>query len=158
VPEVPVVSSPWTYATPTDLAQVGALPAFVQSLTAAQMSEAIQTASAFMDTYLSSKFTLPLKQISYDVVQCCCVIAIYYLVQARGYNPNNPAEDTYRIRYEQQCRWLKDVANGQATPQVTDSSPTAAPGQPTPTLSPNAVSPTSSFSPGGVLWGTWARK
>jgi phage gp36-like protein len=156
--QVPVVASPWVYCQPSDLALVGALPTFVQSLTAAQQIEAIQTASALMDSYFVARFTLPLVQCSYDVVQCCAKLAIFFLVQARGYNPLNPAELVYETTYNQQIKWLKDVANGQATPQVTDSSPSAAPGLPTPTSSPNAVSPTSSIVPGGISWGTWARR
>jgi phage gp36-like protein len=155
---VAITGSPSSYATPTDLANVGALPAFTQSLTAAQQTEAIQNASAFMDSYFSSRFMLPLVTWTYDVTLCCAQIAIYYLVQARGYNPNNPAEDTYRVRYEQCINWLKDVARGQATPQITDSSSGAAPGVPTPSASPNTVSPTTGTPAQGTTWGTWARR
>lgn len=153
-----ITGSPSAYATATDLSQVGALPSFVQSLTSAQQTEAIRNASAFMDSYLASRFMLPLVTWTYDVTICCCQIAIYYLVQARGYNPNNPAEDTYRIRYEQCVSWLKDVARGQATPQITDSSPGAAPGNPAPSASPNTVSPTTGTPWQGQTWNTWARR
>ena len=153
-----ITGAPSQYATASDLAAVGALPAFVQSLTSAQQTEALQNASAFMDSYFASRFQLPITTWTYDVTLCCVQIAIYYLVQARGYNPNNPAEDTYRIRYEQCISWLKDVARGQATPQVTDSSPNASPGAPAPSASPNTVSPTTGTPLQGTNWGTWARR
>ena len=155
---MPVVASPSQYATPTDLANVGALPTFVQSLTSGQMTEALQTASAFMDSYFISRFMLPIVTWSYDVVQCCCQLAIYNLIAARGYNPNNPAELVYETRFNQACKWLKDVANGVATPFMTDSSPSAAPGQATPTAIPNTVSPTSGTPFAGQTWGTWSRR
>jgi len=153
-----VVASPSQYATPDDLAKVGALPSFVQSLTGTQVVEALQTASSQMDSYFISRFMLPIITWSQDVVQCCCVLASYTLIAARGYNPNNPAELVYETRYNQQMKWLKDVANGVATPFMTDSSPSAAPGQSTPSASPNTVSPTTGTPIQNMKWGTWARR
>lgn len=158
MPLVPVVGSPNTYCQASDLANVGALPGWFQSLTSAQINEAIQTASALMDGYFVARFQLPLVQVSYDVVLCCASLSVYILVAPRGYNPNNPAELVYETRYKQQISWLKDVANGQATPGVTDSSSTAAPGLPNPSTGPVAVSPTSTIAPGGISWNTWARR
>lgn len=155
---MPVVVAPSQYAQPGDLAKVGALPSFVQSLTSDQITEALQTASALMDSYFIARFTLPIQTWTYDVVQCCCVLAVYTLIAARGYNPNNPAELVYETRFNQQMRWLKDVANGVATPFMTDSSPNAAAGQASPTASPNTVSPTTGTPAQNTKWGTWARR
>lgn len=153
-----VVASPSQYATATDLAQIGALPAFVQSLSSAQVTEALQTASSIMDGYFASRFTLPILTWTYDVVQWCCVIAVYHLAASRGLNPNNPAELIYQDRYDRAMKWLKDVANNQATPQMTDSSTGAQPGFPAPAASPNTVSPTTGTPFAGQTWNTWARR
>lgn len=159
MPVVPVAASPSQYATPTDLANVGALPAFVQSLTTAQMVEALQTASDMCDIYLSQRFTLPLIQSSPALVQACCQIAIYNLVAARGYNPNNPAELVYETRYNQAIATLKYIGSNHGTPSgIIDSSPGAAPGVPATQSSPSTVSPTTGTPWAGATWGTGSRR
>ena len=148
------VNTPSQYASPTDFQQIGVLPALAQSLTAAQIVQALQTASVIMDGYLGQQFNLPLVEWDFSLTQYCCWIARFTLLGARGYNPLNPQEASYYDTYKLAMTWLKDVSNGRATPQVTDSSPNAAPGVHAPETGPTTVSP----SPGNRTWGTWSRQ
>jgi phage gp36-like protein len=160
VPLVPLPSTLYFYAQASDLSNVGALPGFVQSLTATQISEALQTASAEIDTILGAYLQLPLTQSDPILVQACCNIAIWNLITARGYNPQNPAEEMYEKRYQRTWDLLKMWANNQARPAVAvDSSPSGGPGQATPNAGPQTVNPqTGTTATGPTTWGTWARR
>lgn len=148
------INPPSQYAQPSDFSSIGVLPALAQSLTGAQITQALQNASVIMDTYIGQQFDLPLLEWDASLTQYCCWIARFTLLGVRGYNPNNPAEQSYYDMYKLALAWLKDVANGIATPQVTDSSPNATPGEHAPASRPNTVSP----SPGNATWGTWSRQ
>jgi phage gp36-like protein len=160
MPLVPSAGTLYYYATPTDLQNVGGTPAFVQSLTAAQMQEAIQNASALIDAYLGSYLVLPLIQIDPSITQKCCEIAIWYLITARGYNPQKTAEAMFEKRFEQALAFLKDCANNKARPAgVKDSSPSAQPGAAALPAGPQTVNPQTGTTPTGpTTWGTWARR
>lgn len=155
------------YAQPQDLQTIGALPSFVQSLTTAQINEALVNASAMMDEAFASQFALPLVVdpdavppiiIPGSVVQYCCWIAIYILISARGYDPQDAVQATFETRFKLSQAWLDRVADGTRRPQVTDSSPSAAPGLTTPAAQPQTVSPTTGTPFAGQTWGTWARR
>lgn len=145
---------PSQYAQPSDFSSIGVLPALAQSLTGPQITQALQNASVIMDNYIGQQFQLPLVEWDASLTQYCCWIARYTLLAVRGYNPNNPQEVSYYDAYKFSMQWLKDVANGAATPQVTDSSPNAQPGVHAPASSPTTVSP----SPGNRTWNTWSRQ
>lgn len=112
---------------------------------------AILGASEFADSYLRSKYAaqMPLTNWGFDLKRNVAWIAAYDVANVRGYNPAIAAEDTFRIRFEQACKWLKDVANGIATPDIFGGS-NATPGAGDPTSGPTVVSPafTSGPSPG----------
>jgi phage gp36-like protein len=151
------------YAQPEDLQNVGALPSFMQSVTSDQMDEALVNASSMMDEAFASQFMLPLVVdpdnvppiiIPGSVVQYCCWIAIFILITARGYDPEDPVQATFETRMKMSQAWLDRVGDGTRRPQVTDSSPSAAPGLTT----PRTVSPTTGTPFAGQTWGTWARR
>ena len=153
-----LVASPSQYAQPADLANSGLLGTFTQGNTAQQITAALQSASAICDSYLRQQYKLPLSQWGPDLQQYTLWIAAYTLVQQRGYNPANPAEDTFATRYNQALAWLKDVAKGLATPAaIIDSSPDAADGSPTPAARPQIVSPGLAAGLATPTWETWAR-
>ncbi len=154
-----LVASPSQYAQPADLQSVGLLGTFLQTVPVADQTAALKAASAIMDSYLGQQFTLPIQQWSFDVQQYCCWITAYVLVQQRGYNPGNAAEETFKERYDISMKWLKDVANGIATPaQILDSSPNAQPGTPAPAAQPQVTSPGIAAGLSHPTWDTWARR
>jgi phage gp36-like protein len=128
---------------------------FYQTLTAAQVTEALQNASGMIDDALPSGYQLPLVQWPWSFVQYTCWMAAYILIQARGYNPQNPAELTFETRWKWAQVWLDKLRkNGMRPGQIVDSSNNAQPGQSAPNAAPNTVSP----SPTNRTWGTnWRR-
>lgn len=87
-------------------------------------------ASGIIDSYLRDQFTLPLTQVGSDIKRACIHIATYFILVGRGYNPDAGADPGIRDRYTDTLAWLKLVAQGTVTPDVTDSSPGATEGRP----------------------------
>ena len=114
------------YATTTDLTQVGISAEALADIAAGDQEAAIDAASAVVDSYLRSRFTLPLTEFGDDLTRATCVLAVYDLLVVRGYNPEAGAADQVRLRYEDVLRWLERVSAGSITPAVTDSSSTGA--------------------------------
>lgn len=102
----------------------------------------IIAASEYCDGFLRAKFGLswPLVAWGFDLKMACAQVSAYYIACLRGFNPALPAEDMYRLRFEQATKWLKDVANGIITPDVRTSQ-SRVPGAADPPLSPIVNSP-----------------
>jgi phage gp36-like protein len=124
------------YATRTDLEAVGINPAAIAGIDNTKVTEALTSASARVDSYLRSQFTLPLTQFGADIVEATCKIAAYELLAGRGYNPAAGSDPNVRQRYEDmvgtpgKSGWLEQVAKGLVNPDVTDSSPEPVEGRP----------------------------
>jgi phage gp36-like protein len=88
------------------------------------LNDCIASASETIDSYLRSRFALPLTDWGRDITRCCAILSVYDAMIARGLNPANAGDDQLEARYEQQLGWLRDIANNRATPNVTDSSGT----------------------------------
>jgi hypothetical protein len=90
-------------------------------------------------------YGLPLVSWGYDLKSLVAQITAYRLARVRGYNPAIPAEDTYRISYEQAKRDLRDVANRKKQLDVVgQNAQTAA--QPNPSTGPVLMSPALPFN------------
>lgn len=102
----------------------------------------ILAASEYCDGFLRSKFGLswPLTKWGFDLKMACAQVAGYYVARIRGYNPSLPAEQIYETAFDKGTKWLKDVANGIVTPDVTTAQ-SVAPGAADPPLSPITNSP-----------------
>lgn len=91
---------------------------------------ALQQASSVIDSYLRDRYTLPLLQAGNDIKRACLVMAVYYVMVARGYNPEAGGDPGIEKRYNDALAWLKLVAQGTVTPDITDSSPGGTEGVP----------------------------
>lgn len=109
------------YATRTQLGQFGIRAAALAGIPTGDQDAALEAASDLADSYLRSRFTLPLTVWQDDLRRAVCSIAAYDLLSSRGYNPDAGADTNVRQRYEDAIRWLERVAAGQVTPDVTDS-------------------------------------
>ena len=89
---------------------------------------------------VGQKYGLPLSAWGYDLKRLVAKLAAYNFAQVRGYNPAIPAEDTFRIAYEQAKRDLKDVANGKKQLDVVGQN-SQAPAQTNPATGPVLRSP-----------------
>ena len=110
------------YATRTHLGQFGIRAAALTGIPTGDQDAALEAASDHADSYLRSRFTLPLSVWQDDLRRAVCNIAAYDLLSARGFNPDAGADSNVRQRYEDAIRWLERVSTGQVTPEVTDSS------------------------------------
>jgi phage gp36-like protein len=141
------------YAQPSDLANYGLSAAALASFTTDEQNAALEAASDEADGYLCNQFTLPLLAWKTDLTIKVCKIAAETLICSRGFNPEG-SDETYIMQAEAARRWLRDVSSKKTTPQVTDSSPSSAPGVTTATGPKVFSQPTRGFSrvpprPGG---------
>lgn len=109
------------YATRTQLGQFGIRAAALAGINNDDQDAALEAASDLADSYLRSRFTLPLTAWQDDLRRVVCNIAAYDMLSSRGYNPDAGADSNVRQRYEDAIRWLEGVASGRVTPSVTDS-------------------------------------
>lgn len=95
----------------------------IESFPVDDRHSAIKGASRLIDSYLRSRYKLPLIQVGEDIKRACWIIAAYDLLSSRGFNPESGAtQEDIRTRYSDTIRWLERIADGRAVPDVTDSS------------------------------------
>lgn len=111
------------YATLADLESVGLPPLALQGRSEAQKTQALIDASAVVDSYLSTRFTLPLSAFGRDIVRATLAIAGYDLMFNRGFQPGADDSNGLKTRYDDAVKWLRDVAGGKATPSGADTVP-----------------------------------
>jgi len=70
---------------------------------------AIETASKYIDSYLSVRFDLPLSSSGDVLVRPCCDLAMYFMSADSG-----ALTDEKKERYKDTRAWLKDIAKGVA--------------------------------------------
>jgi phage gp36-like protein len=122
-----------SYCTRAELSQYGIAADALEDVSTTDQDASISGASDLIDSYLRQKFTLPLVAWGSDIRRACAIVAVYDLIAGnRGYNPATPGDDTLRLRYEDVLAWLKMIANGQVSPEATDSSSGAVEGVPPP--------------------------
>lgn len=119
-----------TYATPADLVTVGISAAALSDFVPNEQLDVIEKASRKVDSYLRSHYTLPLTKAGADVMEATVALSVYWLLSARGYNPEAGADVNVRDRYLDAIRWLEKVASGTVSPDVIDSSTAAVEGRP----------------------------
>jgi phage gp36-like protein len=107
---------------------------------------------------LLSRWVMPLKQWGQDLVRFNVDIAVYLLLKQRGFNPNNPAEQSYIDNYDRILKKMNDVANNRYTPDQIQDSSGAPPFANSPQATPNTVSPTTGTACAGQTWGTDYRR
>jgi phage gp36-like protein len=125
---VPVYASGTQYAQPADLANLGLVGAALATVTTTTQNAALLAASSVADSYLQSKYDLPLKQWGQDLVRAVAIIAAYDIMTSRGYNPMAGSDTNIRQRYLDTLAWLQEVSQGKQTPAYVVDSTVATPG------------------------------
>src|SRR5262245_40251659 len=89
----------------------------------AEITARIASTSDLMDSYLASRYTLPLAPPFPGVLkECCAALASCSLIDSGGRDPD--ADNLIDITRKFWMDWLKGVAAGSVTPpDVTDSTP-----------------------------------
>ena len=110
------------YCSRTDLTNLGIPADAIRSISTDQQDAVIAAVSDEMDGYLGSQYKLPLLNWGQDVRLMCARLAIYALMAARGFNPDNPGDTQIQDAHGIAERWLKRVSDGSLALTVTDSS------------------------------------
>ena len=110
------------YCSWEDLTNLGISPDAIRSITSDQQDAVIAAASDEMDGYLGSQYKLPLVAWGQDVRLMCARLAVYILISARGFNPDNPGDSQILEAHDMAERWCKRVSDGSLALTVTDSS------------------------------------
>jgi phage gp36-like protein len=118
------------YATLADLYAFGAPSSAFGSLTDAQRDAGLLAASVEADGYLRARGTLPLTSYGSDLKEKVCHIATYSLLCRVGFNPDAGSDRNYLMRKESAITWLRMIAKGEVTPEVTFSTAYATGSQP----------------------------
>lgn len=86
------------------------------ALDASVRQQQLEAASRVADGYLRSRVALPLTApYGTDLIQAVCKIAAFELLGNRGLDPETE-QDLSKSRNES-ISWLRDIANGTATPE-----------------------------------------
>lgn len=122
---MPVVTS--SYAGPTDLATYGLMSPAMVSIDTATILAHLSAASDLLDSYLGSRYDLPLQSWGPVIVQKVSELAAESILAIRGYDPNDAGDMTTMIRGKAAKEWLKGIQDGTIQPNIQDSNPS--PGQ-----------------------------
>jgi phage gp36-like protein len=113
------------YATRTDLYRLGLREAAFTGVATADQDAALEAASDTADSYMRSRYTLPLSSFGDDLKGAVCKIAAYELLGTRGYAPGAGRDESLKDRRDEAVSWLKDVSAGRA--HVSGGNTTPAP-------------------------------
>ncbi len=116
------------YATVAQFRQLAPSAQAFTNTSDAVINAALSRRSRWFDGFLVRKFTLPLVAWEDDLTGYTIDAAAYDIMTVRGYNPDNGADVSLRLRYEDAASWAKSIPLN-TTPMVTDSSGSAIPGQ-----------------------------
>jgi hypothetical protein len=116
-----------TYATLTDLQATIPAAALVNVAVGSQTA-ALERAFEEINSYIEPQYGLPLTTWPKRLTHVECVIASWYLMSLRGYNPNQGAghDNQFYIAYQDAVSWLKQVGSGSASlpgASTADSTP-----------------------------------
>ena len=102
------------YATITDLTRFGLPSTALTGVSSTTQEEAISAASSLADSYLRSRYDLPLTAYGDDLTQCVCALAAETLLTSRGLDPARAKGDVIITRADNARSWLRDVSAGRA--------------------------------------------
>lgn len=115
------------YATIADFEAAGLPTGSLSSLDRTTWNQALIRASAYADSFIGDKYTLPLgAPYPPALTDAVCQIAAWRLMCLRGYNPavaGGSSDAIIRQGYLDARDWLVRVANGQAALTVIQSVP-----------------------------------
>ncbi len=115
------------YATTTDLARFGLPAAALSGISTAAQEAAIDAASALADSYLRSRYTVPLTSYGVDLTQQVCALAAKTLLTTRGFDATRANGDAIMQGAEDARTWLRDVSAGRAAVSGGNTTATATP-------------------------------
>jgi len=91
----------------------------MEAVDEARVGRALADASALIDTYLRSRYAVPLPIAPAEIKSCCCVLARYDMSFGGG---RDVAEQT-RLAQKQRIDWLAEIAKGVLKLDLEELSP-----------------------------------
>jgi phage gp36-like protein len=107
------------YATQADFASLGLPSKATAGVATTDIDAALEAASRVVDSYIGSRYDLPLVTFDKSVTLAVCKIAAYELLSRRGFAAGAADAEGVTRRYEQAIAWCRDVARGLALPGTT---------------------------------------
>ncbi len=104
------------YATAADFAALGLPAKATAGMPSADIAAALEAASRVVDSYIGSRYDLPLATFDASVTMAVCKIAAYELLSRRGFAAGVGDAEQVKERYDQAIAWCRDVARGLALP------------------------------------------
>lgn len=101
-------------------------PVAIQTLPDAMVDGALNAASEYADNHMRGRFSLPLLEWDQSIRMNVSYIAAYNLITQRGMNPEAGADITFRMRYEDACKYFEGIQKQAIHPLVTQT-PVASP-------------------------------
>lgn len=129
------------YANRTDLTRFGISANALTNVSTEAQDAALEAASRVADSYLRSRYALPLTGYVDDLKRAVCHVAAWDLLTTRGYDPNRGGDEAVKLRHDTAIAWLKDVCAGRAA--VSGGNTTPGPSRPSRVASAASVSSSS---------------
>lgn len=108
-----------SYATITQLLQFALPQEAVQNISNATLQAELDAASTVADSYLRGRYPNGISTWDVDLSINVCYLAAYSIMAARGYNPEQGADSTYRDRWVAATEWFKGVQRQAIHPNIT---------------------------------------
>ncbi len=109
------------YAVIADLTSYGIPASALATISDDIKTSALDAASERVDGYLRSRYRLPLVSWGNDIREATVVIALWIILNRRGFMPSAGSDITIRERYEDTLAWLKSCARQEIQPDVKPS-------------------------------------
>lgn len=110
-----------SYATTADLTSLGLPAKALAGIGTPAQEAALEAASRVVDSYVGSRYDLPLVSVGSDIKDAVCTIAAVNLMSVRGFAAGVEDAEVLMTRKKDAMTWLRDVAKGLATPSVIDT-------------------------------------
>jgi phage gp36-like protein len=115
------------YATRAELETYGLAPELIATVSNDIVDDCLDATSRFADSYLQTRYELPLVAYSVDLTMAVCEIATYrLLVSLKLMQPLTNDYQIWRDRHDLAVRWLEGIAAGKVSPPgIVSTDPTA---------------------------------
>lgn len=104
-----------SYVTVDEMSQLAIAPARLSNVPWELQQKILDSVSSLADSHLASRFPVPVTP-GDDLKQAIAHIAAFRLLLRRGFNPADDSAQAMKELHDSSMQWLKDVAEGDATP------------------------------------------
>jgi phage gp36-like protein len=111
------------YIGPRDIGRGLRIEALEKIATSHERAAACIAVSSEADGYLNGRYTLPLKRWDHALRRHCASMAVHYVLDAAGWQPEGP-DNVVKTAFDRAVAWFKRLQAGQLEPpDIVDSTP-----------------------------------